>query len=473
MEVNVLETKTKERTPILGLVIESVFRILRALKAPSAMIITICVFGFFVCIIGFFPGWMSTDSISQYQQAIDNVYTDWHPPMFAVWWHFLLQFGRGPVLMLVMHQLMYWGAWALIGLATVSSYPRRSIVLVFLAFSPGVILTFAHIWKDVANAASVFLAVAIIYFCSKTKQSITWPIGLSIFVMLIYAVGVKTNAITAVPLVIAYWIFVEKNAKRLSLIRKTLLTFLSSTIIIGTALGLNASVNAKATNGVVQYTQTYDLLGISVRTGRNYFPAYLKQVSNDYKLTDYYFPGGNNKFFFTVPGVETQNKQNLEALNSSWQSAILSEPLAYIQHRSANMIAQAWPGRLSPGWVTNGGIDSNPYGLQANEGPLTSMLKDLPNTVPLAFHPWVYFSISLFASIKLVARRSIDGLAMTLISLSFYLPHFFVLPASDFRYFVLNYILALVLLAISIIETDAERYRMKSSPENNIGKWKD
>lgn len=411
--------------------------------------IFIALTGFAASIIGFYPGWMSPDSFSQYIEALDNQYTDWHPPMMSIWWHTLLPISNGPLLMLLQNFLFYWAAWALVGLALSKKHGAQGSLATLLGFVPGPFLTFGHIWKDVACAGSFFLAISIIYFLHKTNSPLSWGVRFLIIGLLIYGIGVKTNALTALPVICAYWFYLETKGKPKRLMKIVALTVSAGLGISAVATLVNASVNPRKMDNF-QYTQTYDLLGISVKTNHNYLPPYLEEAAKNINIAEYYWPGGNNPFFFTVEGVATHEKSQLEQLRKHWVAAVLAEPAAYMEHRFSNLFAQAWPGRLEPGWVSTGGIDPNPYGIKAATNPLSQYFKALPSIFPLAFHPWIYLGLTLLLGILGYLRKNVDSNFIFAFSIAFYAPHLFILPAGDFRYFVLIYMTSLLLLVVNL-----------------------
>ena len=67
-----------------------------------------------------FPGKMAPDSIAQYNQAISGEYSDWHPPVMAFVWSFLLRISDGPQLLLILHLFCYWLGFGVIVLSGVS-----------------------------------------------------------------------------------------------------------------------------------------------------------------------------------------------------------------------------------------------------------------------------------------------------------------------------------------------------------------
>ena len=70
-----------------------------------------------ITIVAFFPGYMSSDSILQYEQArasaLTNIreisgFTDLHPPSMGIMWRLLDYIYPGPAGMLILHNLLYW-----------------------------------------------------------------------------------------------------------------------------------------------------------------------------------------------------------------------------------------------------------------------------------------------------------------------------------------------------------------------------
>ena len=55
-------------------------------KIPPLVLWTIAGLGFGVVACAYWPGVMIDDARWQYQQAVDNAYEDWHPPLMAWTW---------------------------------------------------------------------------------------------------------------------------------------------------------------------------------------------------------------------------------------------------------------------------------------------------------------------------------------------------------------------------------------------------
>src|SRR6476646_6318271 len=79
-----------------------------------AAIFGIVIVGFGLIAYGYWPGIMIDDARWQYQQAVDNAYEDWHPPLMAWVWRRLMFIEPGPAPMLLLQLVFYWLAIGLI-----------------------------------------------------------------------------------------------------------------------------------------------------------------------------------------------------------------------------------------------------------------------------------------------------------------------------------------------------------------------
>ena len=68
------------------------------------------IIGFLISYYYFYPGFMSMDSLMQYNQAISNQYGDWHPPIMSWFWRGWLKVFFGPSGMLLMQLLGFWAS---------------------------------------------------------------------------------------------------------------------------------------------------------------------------------------------------------------------------------------------------------------------------------------------------------------------------------------------------------------------------
>jgi hypothetical protein len=100
----------------MGLVVSAISR-MGAIAANTASIAIIAALLFAANLLAGVPGVANDDSDSQYAQAVDHRFNDWHPPIMAWLWSFfrLLADGNGP--MFCFHVACYWLGFGLIAVA--------------------------------------------------------------------------------------------------------------------------------------------------------------------------------------------------------------------------------------------------------------------------------------------------------------------------------------------------------------------
>jgi hypothetical protein len=400
-----------------------------------------------VSIVGFYPGWMSPDSLDQLSQAQTLHFLDNHPPLMTAWWSILLLLSSGPFLLLLQHTVLYWTGWALFALASARRNPIISSLIPLLGFVPGPWLLSGHIWKDVSSFTALFLFTAILYYHNTTQQKFNYLVRSALFLLLIYGVGVKLTPVVIMPILVAYWIFVEKqNSKtKASSVKIVIWSGFVSVLTTISILGFNALVSEQ-TNHFSQYIPQHDILAISISSGENYFPSYLQDATKDIELSSLYSPRANNTLFYTVPNSRAQSPEQLEELRSAWIQAIAENPLEYANHRWKVLEAQ-----FLGGWVSPGGTVENNLGMRNSTGPITSFLKSLETLFPLAFIPLAYFVIGLVSGVTAIVRRQPDSLFVLAAAVVLFIPHFFLLPAHDFRYFSLLYVYSAILFVMAAL----------------------
>jgi len=138
-----------------------------------------------------FPGYMNWDSADQLLQARNGVYTDWHAPVMAWYWHWIELVWTGPLPMLVLQLALF--SWGLYGLARRRFTPRVAAVIAsaVLLFPP-VLAVMAVVWKD-AQMAAWLVAGAMLVLRPSWRARV---LGL---VMLALAAAVRDNGAAALP----------------------------------------------------------------------------------------------------------------------------------------------------------------------------------------------------------------------------------------------------------------------------------
>lgn len=381
---------------------------------------------------------MSPDSFNQYHDAKFGEYSDWHPVLMAWLWSRFDSVYPGPAPMLLLHLVLYWSSWLLISLASRRWLRYGALLVPLLGFWPGLAYPLGQIWKDIAFATTMFFAWAYLLYVYAERRKLGWR-GLGLVLLLsVYAVGVKTNGLVVLPFLFAFaaYLLADRNIRW----KRVLALSIAMPILTLVAVSGIASRLKVIKTSPFQYTQTYDLLALSVKTGEVLLPEYItKKVGNTPdKLQPLYWVGGNNVLFYGAAGtMTTLDPGELADLRHRWQAALRKHPAQYWEHRWANFKELMRWRAATPAYIANPRIDDNQYGFSFSKNPFSNWLSSAPEKHPGMFFPWIYVGGLLFSSLALFAAAREHRFLVACVcasAIAFTLPHIFIAPASDYRY---------------------------------------
>lgn len=419
--------------------------------------------GLLISILTFFPGWMSPDSINQYLDSKKNIYSDWHPILMAIWWRQLNFIYEGPGLFLIQNLLLYWTSLLLLTLAFDKIFGFRAILFLLVGFWPGLLFPLGMIWKDIVFAVSVIFVWAIFWKNYTYKDSFNNFQRVIIVVLLLFAYGVKINGLVLIPIMFYVWFTLEQLFIN-KWIKKSFVAIVATSLIVIINMFITYSNNVVKTHPF-QYVQTYDLLAISVATNKNLLPNYINEkISNiNYKLKELYFVGGNNVLFYnTVGNLKTLEKSDLNELNHRWFSSILKYPKEYFIHRYNNFISMIRIGENTSTYVAAAGIDNNSFGFDFSKNTFSNLLSSTVDKYKYVYFPWVYMIVLIVSIVSLNILRK-DKFMINMFGLSafvFIVPHFFILPAYDYRYLYYSYFVAIIVGVLFLLHLFDKIFRI-------------
>jgi hypothetical protein len=412
----------------------------------------ICSAGFVYSVLAFFPGWMSPDSVSQYSEAKSKVFYDWHPVLMAWWWSKLDRLYEGPAPMLLQNLVLYWGAWALLACGARHRIGHFSYAIPLLGFWPGILFPLGQVWKDVLFACSMFFAWAVLINVHLQGRRPLLIERVAILVLCALSFGVKTNGLTTLPFLMYFWVVVEGWYSNRLLGRLTLAVGLTGAAVLFAMAAVPSNRIVKTSP--FQYTQSYDLLAISVETGEIVLPKYItdRVGSSPSELKKLYWIGGNNLMFYGQGGsLATRYPEQLRELNERWRYAIAKYPDIYLKHRWGNLVALLRIGADHTAVVAAPTTVENPWGFSFSRNRFADWLASGPDLHPAMFFPWVYTLLLVAAMLILLSIKFESVMVATMggSAIFFVLPHFFVTPAADYRYLYYSYFCAMVLGAFA------------------------
>lgn len=415
----------------------------------------ISILGFCSSFLFFNPGWLSADSVDQLNQAATWSFSDWHPVAMAFWWA-ITSTIFGPTFLLAQQLIFYWAAWAVASAALVAKFGTKFRFFPLVGFWPGFLTTFGHYWKDNQFAASLLLAVSAVFFFVATKTSPGRKTCVALGILLTYAFLVKPTGIFAV-LICWLWLCSQLGTKQDSQTRRRKwLTFIALPLTLGLSyLTLQVALNP-AKGYLHQVVMIHDVQAVSVSKDLDLRPAYLREKVSleDFKTS--YFPENANRLLWQMPGgsIISSSADEIKALEKSWLSAIILDPIEYVQHRTRVFFAELRIGEIGASFVANGFSDSNNFGYVQKASGMAIFYVATPILLPFLFWPWLYLGVSLgaFAAAAMLRNfRYLKQIAyMVAIQLAYVLPLFFILPAADYRYSLPAVIITPIIIAAYI-----------------------
>jgi hypothetical protein len=311
------------------------------------IILGLLIIGFLVVASGFWPGVMIDDARWQYQQAVDNAYEDWHPVLMAWIWHRLmfLQPGPGPILLLQL--LLYWAGIALMAFwARFRGRPRLAVALACVGWLPASLALTGTVTKDCLMAGFLLCAAGtLLWHLEASTRAARAALMAGTLIALFAAAALRLNAIFAcLPLAMA----VMPQRFTCSWPRFGLTALAASLALLMTTPVLATLVQAERT-GVQLSLITFDLGGITERSGSSVFPemGVSNPVAVNHRCYDPYGWDSYSDWAKTPCPLGFDRIQSLVdnddlSPRTLWLRAIAAHPLAYAEHRLTHFNLSTW-----------------------------------------------------------------------------------------------------------------------------------
>lgn len=410
----------------------------------------IAVAGFFLSLAAFFPGFMSPDSLSQYEISKSLVFTDWHPPVMSWVWSILNLFFQGPEGLLFFQLILLWlGLFVWYQLYKDKNY---SWLILCIGFLPWVINFSGVLWKDVGMAFSLLL-LAGIGIGDKTSPRLFVALAL-----LFYAINLRYNAVFAlVPILImvaSKWYGDYSILKRLVLISVTL----SAVLTLGSVFNYKI-LNTSRTNPS-NYMMVDDLFHLSLIKNMSLIPGIPFSDIQDCAVREI----GQNKLVGKIFCLDTKESYRVANplkinLKKIWLMEIIDSPIEYAMFRLAAFKYLLRSPSVDPYYIWHPGIDKNEMGIKQERNGATLFVnwavQKASTAAPFLFKPywWLWSSCLLFLLTLSIEATKSTRIQQTLLisSLLYIFSYIPATPMADFRYVYWSVIatsLAVVLLVI-------------------------
>jgi len=308
----------------------------RRSRAIGVLILT--ALGVALTLYAFYPGVMTVDANFVYRDIAKNFRGDWQSPVMGVVWAVIDPIAPGAASMFLFMILLYWLAFALIGL-TLARRSWLAFALPILAVTPPAFLLAGTLWRDILLAAAWLLAAALAFATEGHAKWLQRAAQALALVLIAFGILLRPNLIPAAPLLVAYVLW--PSAWRL---RRTAILY-PVAFVIGVVLvpfvyyGLLNATRLHPLHSVF----VFDLGGITYFTGENQYPADWtpEQMA---LLTGHCYPTrqwdiywGNEPCGFVMTRLEREKIFGSDTLVTAWRRAIVGHPLAYLAHRATYM----------------------------------------------------------------------------------------------------------------------------------------
>ncbi|MBD0373414.1 MAG: hypothetical protein ICV60_21440 [Pyrinomonadaceae bacterium] len=430
------------------------------------------VVGLALCIAAFYPGYMSPDSVAQWEQGRAWVFTDAHPPLMSALWGILDRIIPGPFGMLLFHNLMFWGGAALYWRAAKQRSAMVATGLLLFGFMPQVLGLLSSILKDIGMGASLLLATALFYQTGKTKSRVALYLSCP---LLFYAYSVRLNSAPAIfPL--ALWSAFLACRVIPFLKRRLLYRSFLTPVICGILYFALLSVAVTATTKLlaqdkhdypVQIVLLYDLAAISNETGQSYFPAYISEYEgfSMQKVAENYNTEWVADLIYGPKPVlaTTRQPELISELKAHWWNAVSAHPVIYLKHRW-NVFTSLNGFNTEYVYKAFLPVDGyNPRQFRQERGALNHSLNAyffyFSRSILFRGFFWLLICVGLIYFAVRSRLRGDMGAVLALATSGFLYTagYFFYTPSSEFRYIWWTVISAIVALLLFISQLVSER----------------
>ncbi len=406
------------------------------------------------------PGELVADSREQLRQAMIGQFSDWHPPIMALVWRWLLLLGATSGGLLVLHQFLHWlGVGLLAHGCRRSGRPRQAWFVLAAGAFPLFLFYDRVVVKDVGMASALIAASAILtWFVIQDRRVPIWA-GLLAAVCLIYGTLIRANAVFAIgPLLLLY----SPSLRRLGLPSMVACSMLVALVAVPASNWVNHQLIGASPQYPAQSLQLFDLMGIAVHSddSRVLSDGTIELAEIRQCYTPYWWdpvsPWGSCPTLRRELGFTHELKSTDPAvvaeIGQRWRKAIVAHPLAYLTHRleyfnsSVYFFVPAFHFRYSKE------AQLQPYGTrQVTQGEIRiDYLKNNPFFWPVV---WLYLGLCALALLRSLRSSLATVQVATLLSLSGVLfggAYFLIGVATEYRYYywsTMAILLALILAA--------------------------
>ncbi|HEY6908585.1 MAG TPA: hypothetical protein VI356_04390 [Myxococcales bacterium] len=397
-----------------------------------------------IAVATFWPGHLDTDSVHQLEVARMNVEEAWPPPLLSKAWRVLDRIEPGAGGMLIFQNAMFFAGVALLVGAALG--PGWAFLVPAIGFFPPILALLNTIYRDTQMGCAFALAFGLLAWAEL--RAARWPLFCAP-VLLLYAVGVRYNAMLAALPAYLWWGGLARRAW-FSGRRAAAGRFAGVALMVlsqGAVLAWFSGAIRRGAYEQVGVTE-HDLAAISLDTGKNLFPETMVRRGVSLEVLRRNFRTDSADLLSWGPDASSfrpANPGDSAMLQRCWLAAIAAHPLAYLRHRLGMLARQLGAPRTAffmndMSWMSPGFVPLK-VALGVNEAPgpadrlAMRFLMLWPGT--LLFRGWIYLCIAIVALAFPAVRAGptfTPCRALAWSSILMAAPLLFIDPSAEFRY---------------------------------------
>ena len=288
------------------------------------------ILGYFIL---FFPGLLSIDSNTFFQQSISGTYSE-HTTFFMVWvWHKLNKIYVTQAWMFIINMALLWGSVYLWSFRILQERWAQYCA-VLAPYTIWIAVYAGWIWKDTLLAFGYLFLCTLFIYKSEKQQRFSWLGIAGILLLLGYCSEPKWAQARFMCPFFILWL-IEINQPYWPRLKRWCVAILVSAAFIFSIHTLRAQFLKHTDRSYSwQFVNIYDLVGTSVYSNTYLVPNFLVLRPGLERLKEKYDLLWEPLIVYPdSPLRKTQSEAERKALTQAWIKAVTTHPIAYLQHR--------------------------------------------------------------------------------------------------------------------------------------------
>lgn len=292
--------------------------------------------GFALTLYVFYPGIMTFDAFYIHKDMTNGTFGDWQSPAMLALWSLIDPIAPGMGSMLILTVALYWLTFAIAALAIAQRSPQFAVLLPLLALSPPAFILVGVIWRDILFAIVWMLGAVAVFAVTGRDRKLLIPVQIAAFGLFLFGVLLRPNALVAAPILAAYIAWPHRFSWKRTVLLYAPIAFVLFGVVHVVYYGV---FNAKREHPL-HSIMVFDLGGISHFAKENVFPGtWTTRESNlitdgCYKPIAWDIYWTQQPCLFVMERLEGENLFGQPALAAAWRHAVVSHPIAYLEHRA-------------------------------------------------------------------------------------------------------------------------------------------